>query len=76
VTRTARLLASAGLIGLLGWAVAPSAHAQEPAAGVVLVGIAGLAWQDVTAEDAPTLHSLVGPNAVASLTVRTVRART
>ena len=42
----------------------------------MLVGIAGLAWQDVTAEDAPTLHSLVGPNAVASLTVRTVRART
>jgi hypothetical protein len=76
VTRTARRLASAILIGLLGWAVAPSAHAQEPAAGVVLVGIAGLAWQDVTAEDAPTLHSLVGPNAVASLTVRTVRART
>ncbi len=50
--------------------------AEEPAAGVVLVGIAGLAWQDVTVEDAPTLHSLVGPNAVASLTVRTVRPRT
>ena len=74
--RTARLLTGAALVVVLSSAVAPSAHAEEPAAGVVLVGIAGLAWQDVTLEDAPTLHSLVGPNAVASLTVRTVRPRT
>ena len=49
VIRTARLLTGAALIVVLSSAVAPSAHAEEPAAGVVLVGIAGLAWQDVTA---------------------------
>src|SRR5690625_42381 len=43
---------------------------------VVLVGIAGLAWSDVTAENTPTLYSMAGDDAVASLTVRTVRSRT
>lgn len=43
---------------------------------VVLVGIAGLAWADVTAENTPTLFSMAGDDAVASLTVRTVRSRT
>ena len=70
-------LAIAAFLALLAAAAPPAAHAaREPAVGVMFVGIAGLAWQDVTAEDTPTLHSLVGPNAVASLTVRTVRPRT
>lgn len=62
---------------------APSAHAagapeddgtSQP--GVVLIGIAGLEWPDVTAEDMPTLHDMTGSQAAASLTVRTVRSRT
>ncbi len=68
-------LAIAAFLALAA-AAAPAAHAREPAVGVMFVGIAGLAWHDVTAEDTPTLYSLVGPNAVASLTVRTVRPRT
>jgi len=46
------------------------------APGVVFVGISGLGWSDVTAEDTPTLYSLTGDDAAASLTVRTVRSRT
>ena len=73
---TLRRLTVAAFLLVLAAAVAPSAHAREPAVGVMLVGIAGLAWQDVTAENTPTLYSMVGPNAAASLTVRTVRPRT
>jgi hypothetical protein len=76
VIGTVRRLAIAAFLAVLAMAATPPAQAREPAFGVLFVGIAGLAWQDVTAEDTPTLHSLVGPNAVASLTVRTVRART
>jgi hypothetical protein len=43
---------------------------------VVLVGIAGLAWPDVTAQDMPTLFDLAGSNAAGSLVVRTARPRT
>ncbi|WP_123788232.1 hypothetical protein [Phytoactinopolyspora halophila] len=47
---------------------------DQPAA--VFVGIAGLAWDDVTAEDMPTLYELTGRDAAASLTARTIRSRT
>ena len=43
---------------------------------VVLVGVPGLAWPDVTSEDMPTLFNLAGTDAAASLTVRTIRSRT
>ena len=73
----ARRLAIAGFLVVLAAASAmPSAQAREPAVGVVFVGIGGLAWEDVTQADMPSLHSLVRPNAAASLTVRTVRPRT
>jgi hypothetical protein len=71
-----RRLTLAAFLAVLGATAAQPAQAREPAFGVLFVGIAGLAWQDVTAEDTPTLYSLVGPNAAASLTVRTVRPRT
>ena len=64
-------------------ASAASAHAQSTPdddaasqAGVVLIGVAGLEWPDVTAEDMPTLYDMTGSRAAASLTVRTVRSRT
>jgi hypothetical protein len=76
VIAVVRRLVAAVLLVVVGWTATPSAQAQEPGAGVVLVGVAGLAWQDVTIEDAPTLHALVATNAAASLTVRTVRPRT
>ena len=76
MTAGGRRLAIAGLLSILGFAAMPTAEAREPDAGVVLVGVAGLAWSDITAEDTPALYSLVEPNAAASLTVRTVRSRT
>ncbi|TDE07906.1 hypothetical protein [Jiangella asiatica] len=52
----------------------PAAVVDQP--NVVLLGIAGLAWPDVTAEDTPTLYEMAGSAAAGSLTVRTVRSRT
>jgi hypothetical protein len=71
-------LAAAAAAGVAVLCLAPAAAAQEPAdrPGVVLVGVSGLAWPDVTAEDMPTLHRLAGTDAAASLTVRTIRSRT
>jgi hypothetical protein len=51
-------------------------HGAAQQAGVVLVGVPGLAWPDVTAEDMPTLFELAGSDAAASLSVRTIRSRT
>ncbi|WP_166346723.1 hypothetical protein [Phytoactinopolyspora limicola] len=51
-----------------------SEETQRP--NVVLAGVAGLAWEDVTPEDMPTLHEMAGQDAVASLTARTIRSRT
>lgn len=69
----------AGLFaGLVAGAPSASANEQGEAGqtGVVLVGVPGLAWPDVTAEDMPTLFELAGSDAAASLSVRTIRSRT
>ncbi|HEX5996337.1 MAG TPA: hypothetical protein VFY84_14445, partial [Jiangellales bacterium] len=76
------LAVAAMVAGLLAALVAgaPPASADEQATdrqpGVVLVGVPGLAWPDVTAEDMPTLFELAGTDAAASLSVRTIRSRT
>lgn len=57
--------------------LAPGSAAQEEQRpSVVLVGVAGLAWPDVTSEDMPSLYHLAGTDAASSLTVRTIRSRT
>lgn len=57
-------------------ALAGPASAASPAgAPVVLVGAAGLAWTDVDEVNTPALHRLAAEGAVASMTVRGVRAR-
>lgn len=80
---TSRLTALA--VGAASIAVAalglapPAAAAPDLAAGdprLVVLGVAGLAWEDVTAVDMPTLYDLAGSDAAGSLTVRTVRSRT
>ena len=73
------LTVAAGLFaGLVAGAPAASAdqHGTARQTGVVLVGVPGLAWPDVTAEDMPTLFELAGNDAAASLSVRTIRSRT
>lgn len=81
ISTVRRLVLTAGIAAAIAAGVAaPStatpAEAQESSPGVVLVGAAGLAWPDVTAEDTPTLYELTGSDAVASMTVRAVRSRT
>src|SRR5699024_8256091 len=72
------VLALVSLVGTFGPGgdSATAAPGDEAEPGVVFVGISGLGWSDVTAEDTPTLYSLTGDDAAASLTVRTVRSRT
>ena len=63
------------LVGGIGIA-ASAAAAQPTAEPVVLVGVAGLQWSDVTPEATPTLWRLTGNGDTASMTVRTVRSFT
>lgn len=74
----ATFLAVLGLIdGVgLGSRSAAAAPGDDGEPRVVLVGIAGLAWSDITAETTPTLWDLSATDAVGSLTVRTIRSRT
>lgn len=84
--RTVRLVVTAVLVlvAVAGTAVAsaasagPEAEEAQPGDGAaaVFVGVGGLSWEDVTAEDMPTLHELAGDHAAASLTTRTIRSRT
>ncbi|MCT9934334.1 hypothetical protein N5079_29435 [Planotetraspora sp. A-T 1434] len=72
------------LVGLLlptSSAMAHAAGAAEAAGGeavraqggqVVLIGVPGLMWSDVTPSDTPNLWSLAGSSALGSLSVRTV----
>lgn len=49
---------------------------SDPQQRVVLLGIPGLSWPDITPEGMPTLYDMAGSEAAGSLTVRTVRTRT
>ncbi|PSL05218.1 hypothetical protein CLV30_10484 [Haloactinopolyspora alba] len=50
--------------------------AANPPSRVVFVGVAGLAWPDITEQDMPNLHRMAGSDAAGSLTVRTVSSHT
>ncbi len=80
MTAKRRVLTAILAAGAVAAAVSPTATAQESPDGdrphVVLVGVAGLSWPDVTASETPTLYELAGSSGAASLTVRTIRSRT
>ncbi|MEU5995612.1 hypothetical protein ABZ806_42115 [Spirillospora sp. NPDC047418] len=75
---------AAVLTGVLGWAPAQAAapadaraHAGAAATGrVVIVGVPGLMWSDITREGTPALWGLAGDGAAAGLSVRTTRVNT
>lgn len=70
----------------LAWPTTPSARAAEagrtgpPAprhgSGVVLVGVPGLLWSDLSPGDTPVLWRLAAEGSIASLSVRTIGSRT
>lgn len=70
--RLTRLAALAGVLGaLLGTAGAvPATAAPLPPSHVVVVGIAGLRWTDVSVDRTPTLARLADTGSVGSLSVR------
>src|SRR5690625_1143908 len=49
---------------------------QDPPGGVVIVGVPGLTWSDISASETPTLWNLAGDGATASMSVRTIGAWT
>ncbi|YCK36645.1 hypothetical protein ACNF49_22035 [Actinomadura sp. ATCC 39365] len=64
------VLAGSVLLGLQGTA---TAGGSAPGAGrVALIGVSGLAWDDVNQADAPNLWELTRGSAIGSLSVRTV----
>ncbi|MEU1389623.1 MULTISPECIES: hypothetical protein [unclassified Nonomuraea] len=64
------VLAGSVLLGLQGTA---TAGGSAPGAGrVALIGVSGLAWDDVNQGDAPNLWELTRGGAIGSLSVRTV----
>ena len=72
-----RLVASGAvllaLLGTLGWGSAAIAKPREDAiaaSAVVVVGVAGLEWSDVTTGRTPTLARLASAGAVGTLSVR------
>ncbi|WP_165362400.1 hypothetical protein [Promicromonospora panici] len=73
-----------GLIGPTAWAAPDPEPAQgtvsapvaEPAAPVVVVGVAGLRWTDVSRSTTPNLWHMIGGGSVASINVRTAAPAT
>src|SRR5690606_3639107 len=68
--------AVASLIAVLGFAAPAGAQEQdeplgEPG-GVVIVGVPGLTWSDISASATPTMWNLAGSGATASMSVRTI----
>ncbi|WP_344828783.1 hypothetical protein [Actinocorallia longicatena] len=54
----------------------PANASSAPAKSVVVIGVPGLQWSDVTLRDTPNLWKLTGENAAAAMSVRTTTNRT
>jgi hypothetical protein len=64
----------AGLLGLVGLIPRPAAAPAAPAADyVVVVGVAGLRWDDVNAADTPAMWQMAQGGAIGALSVRSAR---
>ncbi|MEY9213939.1 hypothetical protein NI17_022225 [Thermobifida halotolerans] len=71
----------ATLVVLVSAAPPPTGTASAPAAGpergpVVLVGVPGLRWHEISPETTPNLWSLARRSAIGNLSIRTVTSRT
>jgi hypothetical protein len=64
------------LLAVLPLVLTPSASAQEQASGVVVVGVPGLTWDDVSPERTPTLQRLAEGAARGLLSVKAAGALT
>ncbi|MER7003586.1 hypothetical protein ABT297_11160 [Dactylosporangium sp. NPDC000555] len=64
----------AGLVGLVALVPQPAAAPAAPAADYVLiVGAAGLRWDDITATDTPAMWQMAQDGAIGALSVRSAR---
>src|SRR5438445_3032451 len=72
VGRIGRRVLVALLLGFLTYAAPTPALAAPDAAPVVVLGVSGLTWSEVSASATPALWGLVGDSAVAAVSVRTV----
>ncbi|GAA3451661.1 hypothetical protein [Dactylosporangium matsuzakiense] len=64
----------AGLLGVAGLIPRPAATPAKPAADyVIIVGVAGLRWDDVNATDTPAMWQMAQGGAIGALSVRSAR---
>ncbi|MFD0586118.1 hypothetical protein [Dactylosporangium darangshiense] len=64
----------AGLLGLVALVPQPAAAPAPPAADYVLVvGVAGLRWDDINAADTPAMWQMAQSGAIGALSVRSAR---
>ncbi|WP_133884291.1 hypothetical protein [Glycomyces sp. NRRL B-16210] len=64
--------ALAGALALLALPPSSAAAAEREAAGIIIVGVPGLAWSDIDPESTPNLWELAGSGASAAMSVRTI----
>ncbi|GAA1581469.1 hypothetical protein [Kribbella karoonensis] len=72
MARIGRRALAALLLGFLALGAAAPVSAGADAARVVVLGVSGLKWSDVSAGTTPNLWRLTGESAVAAVSVRTV----
>ncbi|GAA2612161.1 hypothetical protein GCM10010399_48820 [Dactylosporangium fulvum] len=64
----------AGLLGLVAFIPQPAAEPVAPSADyVIIVGVAGLRWDDVNPDDTPTMWQLAQEGSIGALSVRSAR---
>ncbi|WP_433048069.1 hypothetical protein [Dactylosporangium sp. CS-033363] len=64
----------AGLMGVAGLIPRPAAVPAQPTADyVIIVGVAGLRWDDVNASDTPAMWQMAQGGAIGALSVRSAR---
>jgi hypothetical protein len=74
-----RVVAIGGLIVAVGWAIhaaAPDLSSERGGPPLVVVGVPGLRWADVTAAGTPTLWQLASNGSIGNVSIRTVADRT
>ena len=75
-TGAALLLVALGWLLLPGSATAATSRSPDAPGPVVVVGVPGLRWDDVSERTTPTLWDLAGRSAIGSLSVRAARSVT
>ncbi len=64
------------LTGVLGWSPAQADTRAQATGRVVIIGVPGLMWSDISQQNTPALWGLTAGGSAAGLSVRTTRVNT